>query len=300
MVLKIARLMEWNLRKYLLGQNTYTVGFGSFKIALDLRTPGISRTLAIHRARERDHTLIFKTEVAKGMRVLDIGANIGYYTMMAATLVGRNGKVFAFEPDPRNLNILELALRANPGIANIVEIHPLAVSNRVGETIFYQTAASNLNTLIHGEQKQTINRFSVKTITVDEFLANKGGTINFVRMDIEGSEIEAVEGMLNTLKLSEVPCKLLIETHPDTYSYPDRDFGLRLETLYSIGFKPKIIISAGEAIPEEFSKRGYKPSRIMREGRFLRGFFENVARDHVIYFVTHVPKLVRYILLIKE
>lgn len=311
---KVVRLAEWLVRKRLLRQQHHNIAIDGFNLSLDLSTEGISRTLAIHRSRERDHTLVFKSEIEPGMRVLDIGANIGYYTMMAAKAVGKNGRVFAIEPDPRNLAGLQRTLAANPALQDIVDLYAFAVSNTVGEATFYQAQASNLNTLVSGVSgvsgvsdansgsagSAVIDQFTVQTHTVDAFMQDKGKTINFVRMDIEGFEIEAIEGMLSTLEASPPPCKLLIEVHPQLYNPPARDFGASLEKLFRLGFYPKLVISAGEEIPAQFTELDYHPTRIMREGRFQRGFFETVEEAHAVQLITHVPKLVRYVLLVKK
>ena len=56
---------------------------------------------------------IFKSHVKRGCTVVDIGAHIGYYTLLSAKLVGPEGKVFAFEPNPENCLILERSIAAN-------------------------------------------------------------------------------------------------------------------------------------------------------------------------------------------
>jgi len=62
---------------------------------------------------EKYETKLFKKSIKRGMVVLDIGANIGYYTLLAARLVGDEGKVFAFEPDPYNYSLLRKNIEAN-------------------------------------------------------------------------------------------------------------------------------------------------------------------------------------------
>ena len=70
-----------------------------------------SLNLSINGIYEENETALIKKEIEQGNIVLDIGANIGYYTLIVAKLVGKNGKVFAFEPDPTNFALLKKILK---------------------------------------------------------------------------------------------------------------------------------------------------------------------------------------------
>ena len=302
---KVFRLIHWIIRQKILNQENCVVNVQGFKMCLDLRVPGISRTLAIHGIREADHTEIFRRELEPGMVVVDIGANIGYYALIAARAVGHTGKVYCLEPDPRNISLLQKNVQLN-SLGEIVEIHQIAASNRAGEATMFQAMASNLNTLVDrshlkssGTGKLTGTEVPVPTTTIDQFLESRGGMVNFIRMDIEGYEVEALTGMMQTLQNSPPPCKILLETHPQMYT-DERNFAGVLDRLLQLSFVPKGLVSAGEPTPAPFAKRGYKPTQIFRDGAFQRGYYEKVTNQDVVSLTTRMPKVVRYLLLIKE
>src|SRR3990167_1916537 len=78
-----------------------------------------SLNLSLYGIYEEYETELIQKEIQKGDVVLDIGANIGYYTLIFAKLVGENGKVFAFEPDPTNFDLLKQNVENN-GYKNVV------------------------------------------------------------------------------------------------------------------------------------------------------------------------------------
>jgi FkbM family methyltransferase len=131
------------------------------------------------------------------MVVLDIGAHIGYYTLIAASLVGEEGKVFAIEPDPGNFALLKKNVEVN-GYKNVILIQK-AVSNRSGETALIcddeQTASHHIWRTVGDETKVV----KVDMITLDEFFADASFTIDLIKMDIEGAEELALQGMSRLL-----------------------------------------------------------------------------------------------------
>ena len=96
------RLGVWYARN-LLRRRVVLGKLHGFKIYLDLDDHGISRTLAVVGTREQDQIAILKRELREGMVVLDIGSNVGSYALLAASLVGESGRVFAVEPAPADV-----------------------------------------------------------------------------------------------------------------------------------------------------------------------------------------------------
>jgi hypothetical protein len=89
---------------------------------------------------EFDKQRLFEQTVTRGSVVFDIGAHVGFYTLLSSVLVGTVGKVFAFEPVPRNLHYLYEHLRFND--ATNVTVTEAAVADACGTTLFDESANS--------------------------------------------------------------------------------------------------------------------------------------------------------------
>src|SRR3989344_8248708 len=83
------------------------------KMYLNLQDKGISKDLAINKTREELQTELVMNKVKEGMHVLDLGANIGYYALIEASLVGPKGKVYAIEPSQSNFDLLNKNIGLN-------------------------------------------------------------------------------------------------------------------------------------------------------------------------------------------
>jgi len=131
--------------------------------------------------------------VRPGDTVIDVGANLGYYTLAAAKLVGREGEVHAFEASPLTLAWLQQNAALNP-FANI-HVHGVAVSDRCGETTFHTAPAekagySSLRDL--GDETRSV--VTVPTVTLDSLLDEIPRT-RLVKIDVEGAELLVLHGM---------------------------------------------------------------------------------------------------------
>jgi len=156
--------------------------------------------LSINKIYEEYETEVVKKIIKKGDTVLDLGANIGYYTLIFAKLVGDKGKVFAFEPEPNNFNLLKKNVEIN-SYQNVVLI-PKAVSSKNGKHklyIFDEDTGSH--TLVANEKNQKY--IEIDSVCLDDYLVKFDGKINFIKMDIEGFEGEAIKGMTSLLQKSE-------------------------------------------------------------------------------------------------
>ena len=152
------------------------------KMFLDSKDTLRLSILGVH---EPFETEIIKKEIKKGDTVLDIGANIGYYTLIFAELVGENGKVFAFEPDPTNFAILEKNVEAN-GYKNVVLVQK-AVTNKPGKLGLYlnedRKAAHRIYDPHNGSKS-----IEIESIKLDDYFKDYDGEMDFIKMDIEGAE----------------------------------------------------------------------------------------------------------------
>ena len=142
-------------------------------------------------------TQLFKDKVKIGDTVVDVGANLGYYSLVAARLVGGSGEVYAFEPAPANYNVLIKNISLNSH-ANIIAINK-AVSDVNGNAELYLSGSDvGAHTLRsqhnHPQFKLKTNGESikVKTTTLDTVLGDT--VVNVIKMDCEGAEMLAMRG----------------------------------------------------------------------------------------------------------
>jgi FkbM family methyltransferase len=125
----------------------------------------------------------------------DVGAHVGYYSLLASKLVGDQGKVIAFEPSKENYQLLEKNIEVN-NLRNI-KIIKKAVSDKTGKTKFYlNTTSSGDNSLI--KTKGTV-QVQINTITLDEFIAKSKLSPNVIKVDVESAEDKVIAGMLSIL-----------------------------------------------------------------------------------------------------
>jgi FkbM family methyltransferase len=154
-------------------------------------------------------TEIVKKEIKNGNVVVDIGANIGYYTLIFANLVGKEGKVFAFEPSPDNFALLQKNIEIN-NYQN-VKLEQIAVSNKSGKTKLYLTVNPGDNRIY--DLHDNSNSLEVVTIRMDDYFSSYDGKIDFIKMDIQGAEWAAIQGMPLLLKKNK-NIKILTEFCP--------------------------------------------------------------------------------------
>ncbi len=121
-----------------------------------------------------------------GMTFVDVGAHVGYYTVLGAKRVGITGRVYAFEPANQNLHHLKI----NTEKFAQVEIIPAAVSDVSGSAPLYLDHSSTHSLMIR--HQRSIN---VPTVTLDDFFSSRGWPrVDVVKMDIEGGEPRALRG----------------------------------------------------------------------------------------------------------
>lgn len=149
----------------------------------------------------------FKTE-SKRPLILDLGANIGM-SILFFKRIWPESRILAFEPDPRTFEVLQHNVKTNAW--KNVELHNFALSGQEGETYFYTDPTGNfsLESSVYGSRVPGAVKHRVKTAPLSRFL---GQTVDFVKMDIEGSEGEVLQELASSGSLSRIKA-MAIEYH---------------------------------------------------------------------------------------
>jgi len=151
------------------------------------------------------------------MTVIDVGANIGVYTLYFSKLVGSEGHVYSFEPAEGNFKLLQNNLKLNN--SNNVIAYNKAVFNRNTQKLF------SINKIHMGDHSLDVNKShrsntftTTKCIALDSVI--KDDTVNIIKIDIQGGELNALEGMINIIKRSpnlmivmEYDTSLMLDNH---------------------------------------------------------------------------------------
>ena len=154
-------------------------------------------------------TALVRQRVRSGGTFVDVGANVGYYTLLAAKLVGPVGRVIAFEPVPAQFELMRRGVEAN-GFRRGVHLEQKALSNKRGTLELYLSATNQgANSIV---QTPGGSQISVPAMTLDEYFG-AGSRVDFIKMDIEGGEGFALEGMQQTLR-SNRAIELAVEFSP--------------------------------------------------------------------------------------
>ncbi|MFB0524156.1 MAG: FkbM family methyltransferase [Phycisphaerae bacterium] len=200
--------------------------------------------LSITGIHEPFETELVKKEIRKRDVVLDIGANIGYYTLIFAKLVGEEGKVFAFEPDPDNFALLKKNVQIN-GYQNVILVQK-AVSNKTAKIRLYLSEENKGDHRIYDSHEHR-KSIEIEAIRLDDYFKNYNGRVNFIKMDIQGAEGGAIEGMTNLLKKNK-SVKIMTEFWPiglKRFGIDPEEF---LKLLMQYGFKLYHIIEQEKKI----------------------------------------------------
>jgi FkbM family methyltransferase len=128
-----------------------------------------------------------RENIKPGMTVLDVGANIGFYSVLLSELVGENGKVYAFEPDTTNFSFLQ---KNTAHLKNVV-IEKVAVAETDGVIKLYKSESLNVDhqTYDVGESRAFTE---IPCISLDSYM--KGAPVNFIKIDVQGFDYYAIKG----------------------------------------------------------------------------------------------------------
>jgi FkbM family methyltransferase len=167
---------------------------------------------------EPESAQALRDRLAPGAVFVDVGANIGFFTVLAARIVGDHGRVVAFEPHPEALRVLRAALDVNR-VSHVVEVVEAAVAAAPGTTRLFVSDDSVLSTLDPARSPARANfgfprSIPVQQVTVDEWFSahpDLSGRVTAIKIDVEGTEADVLAGMRN-LRLAASRALILCET----------------------------------------------------------------------------------------
>lgn len=175
-------------------------------IGKDVREPGVLK--------------FAQENIGKGSTVFDVGAHLGEWTLLFSHLVGEEGKVVAFEPDP----VARASLKRNIAMngASNVTVEDKCVSDRTGKALLgAERFGSGLSSIVHHEGGGALrNQVEVDSTTLDEYCEGRGLSPDWVKIDAEGAEPLIVRGMQRLIE-SRHP-QTILEFHSDSLTDAER------------------------------------------------------------------------------
>ena len=190
-------------------QTDYAEVFGN---KLFLSKKGLALAISHYGTYEKLEAKVMEEKIKGGNIVVDVGANIGLHTLNMARIVGNTGRVFAFEPDPSNFEILEKNVKIN-NYQNII-LEQKACADKYGRTTLYQSDHPGMHR-VFPQTKQAKGQVQVELTSLDKYFidSNLADKINFIKIDVEGLEFSVLKGMKNILKNNK-KIKILFEFMP--------------------------------------------------------------------------------------
>jgi FkbM family methyltransferase len=152
--------------------------------------------------------IIVASIVKKGDIVIDIGANFGYYTIFFSKLVGKEGKVYAFEPEPRAFLILKNKAKR---LKNVI-LERKAIGDKNARIKFYVDKSIAGSSIFKDAIYSLEACIPVDMISLDEYFRNLKGEIALIKMDVQGAEFLVLKGMKNLIKKVKA---IIFEYWPD-------------------------------------------------------------------------------------
>ena len=187
------------------------VGPSPFSLFVDVLDDHIiSGMIKRHRVWEPVETALVCKLISRGENVIDIGANLGYFTVLFSHLVGEKGKVYGFEPELKNYALLKSNILFNR-LANVT-IENQAVSNRRGVVDLYLSSVNKGDHRIAytaGRERQTIS-----SIVLDDYMSNSSEPVDFIKSDTQGHELKVLKGMTAVIERNSDHLCCLLEFSP--------------------------------------------------------------------------------------
>lgn len=245
-----ARRLHSFLYNFLKPKGEVVLDVNGFKMFLNSKDQGEVKDILLRGVYDKLETDIIGGSVSDGDTVLDIGAHIGYFTLILARAVGDHGKVFAFEPEPENFRFLSKNIEINK-CQNVI-LENLALSFGAGKTKLFldksnlgNMSLSNLNI----PQKSLAGYVEVESMALDKYVSKIGNKVSFIKIDVQGAEGLVFSGASNLLQ-NQKPT-ILLELWPYGLRNNGTDPLKFLKDLENLGYKFRVLDVTNKILKEK-------------------------------------------------
>jgi FkbM family methyltransferase len=206
----------------------------------DAKTDVVANTIINNEIFEKEVVDLASKYIKYGTNVLDVGCNFGQMSILFAKMVGKQGKVYSFDADEFVFEIFKKNIEAN-GLENIIVPHFGAVHNIDGDTLlfpeqdFKEFGAYGSYGI---DYTASVGR-KVDSLTIDSLKIL--GPISFMKIDIQGGDLQAMQGAVNTINLNRMPILFEYEYHfEDKFNLKFQDY---VDFVQSIDYKFEKVIN---------------------------------------------------------
>jgi len=205
----------------------------------------VSKQIFKNRIWEPFETSVIVNHLKKGDVFLDIGANIGYFSVVASTLVGASGKVIAYEPDEKNFRLLEKNIAVN-GLTN-TRLFNAAVSDRSSSGYIYLCEDNEGDHRIYdcGEGRE---RTGIEIVHGNDHIPRVTDRLDFIKIDTQGSEAHILRGMDKVIQANKDHLAMVIEFWPHGLKQSGASGGELLDMISAFDFDLSMIDTIGRRL----------------------------------------------------
>jgi FkbM family methyltransferase len=201
---------HWRIKRFL-PDRYFQFRFPGGRIYLNLKMHRgmLSRALGMYEPAKMEAVLKL---LKPGSTFIDIGANIGDFSLLAASVTGSAGRVLAFEPEATNCCLIKRNIELNE--YKNIEVFQLALSDSNGEASLYLGDRCDYHSLLKDQPERKAGVIAVKTRTLDSFLEEFGqDRVDMIKVDVEGAELKVLRGAREMLRRNP-NVVILLELHP--------------------------------------------------------------------------------------
>jgi FkbM family methyltransferase len=232
--LGLIHALATRLRPYTTVTTLEIEGVGPVRLFLNSNDKVVTPLIEAQGAWEPNETHWFVRSLRPGDTVVDAGANIGWYTVIAGKRVGDAGRVYAFEPDPEAFALLERNVRVN-GLHNVV-LEQKALSDAPGHIELFIAPDNKGDHRIYQPEGEHRASVQVEAVTLDDYFRDAPEGVDFVKSDTQGAELVILKGMRGLIEKSP-SLVMAFEYAPKALAGLGGDAGEMLSIFQSHGFR---------------------------------------------------------------